>query len=292
MESSVKGQVRLTVPATGAAADSTLTGVAAGGGLWTYPGGSGKTVAEISNGELILETVVARKLGVAVGDRVEVTHRDHTERARVAGIGPGLTGEASFATIGFARRILDLEEMTTALTVAFAPGTDRAAVVAALYDQPDVARVTLRRDVSAAFHAIMNEIWGIVYIAAALAIGVAILFVFTSLTLAVLEREEEFATMEALGFGRGALRRILFSEAALQMAAAVIAAVPLAWLIAHYLNARMSRVWFDVVTTGRPADFLVVLLPALALSPLGALPGLAHVLTIDIGETVRRKAAD
>jgi len=292
VEPQVKGQVRLTVPASGAAVDSTLTGVAPGARLWSYPSGQGKTVGEIGAGEVVLETVVARKLGVGVGDRIEVGHRDRTERAIVAGIGAGLSGEASFASLEFARRILDLEEMTTALTVRFQGGASRGAATAALYDQPDVARVTLRRNVSAAFHAIMEEIWGIVYIAAALAIGVAILFVLTSLTLSVLEREGELATLEALGFGKRVLRRMLVTEAVLQMAAAVVLAAPVAWIIAGYLNGRMSRVWFDVTTSGRPLDFIAVLAPALVLSPLAALPGLARVFHIDIGETVRQKAAD
>jgi len=129
-------------------------------------------------------------------------------------------------------------------------------------------------------------------VAAGLALGVAILFVVTSLTLSVLEREGEFATMEALGFGRRTLRRVLIYEAAIQMVGAVIFAGPLAFAIAVYLNGRMSQVWFEIPTHGRPSDFVTVLLPALLLAPLGALPGIRHVLTIDIAETVRRKSAD
>lgn len=98
--------------------------------------------------------------------------------------------------------------------------------------------------------------------------------------------------MEAIGFGRRILRRILFSEATVQMAAAVLVAVPVGWLLAIYLNGRMSAIWFETLTYGRVSDFAWVLLPALILSPLGAVPGLRYVLHLDIAETVRQKTAD
>jgi putative ABC transport system permease protein len=292
VEPRLEGHVRVRRAGSAHAVDALLTGLDPRHSLWVYPHLAGHPVSQLTGDEVVLETVVARKLGVAVGDTVELEHEQRVVPVQVAGITSGLSGQAAYSPRGVAEKVLDLEQMNTALLVGFASGADRRAVIAALYDDPDVARVTERSMVADAFRSIMAELWGIVYLAAGLAIGVAILFVVTSLTLTVLEREGEMATMEAIGFGRGTLRRILFSEATAQMALAVLAAAPLAWLLAVFLNARMSSIWFETQTWARPTDFVAVLLPALLLAPLGAVPGLRHVLRLDIAETVRQKTAD
>lgn len=291
VEPRLKGQVRVRAD-SGEAVDALLSGLDPEKSLWSYPNMAGSRVSELAGDEIVVETVVARKLGISVGDEVVLEHEKTVLPVQVVGITSGISGQAVYTPRAVAEKLLDLEDMNTALLVQFAPGADRKAVVAALYDDPDIARVTRRSMVAEAFRSIMKEIWAVVYLAAGLAIGVAILFVVTSLTLTVLEREGELATMEAIGFGRRTLRRILFSEATAQMALAVLVAAPLAWLIAVFLNGRMSAIWFETRTFGRPTDFVAVLLPALLFAPLGAVPGLKHVLELDIAETVRRKTAD
>jgi putative ABC transport system permease protein len=292
VEPRLKGHVRVRRPDSAQAVDGVVTGLDPGRGLWSYPHLAGRTVSQLSGDEVVLETVVARKLDVSVGDRVELEHEGKVVPVKVAGITSGISGQAIYAPRAVAERVLDLAQMNTALLVKFSRGAKPKEVVTSLYDDPDVARVTTRSLVADAVRAIIQEFWAIIYVAAGLAVGVAVLFVVTSLTLTVLEREGEMATMEAIGFGRGILRRILFSEAIAQMALAVVLAMPIAWLLAVYLNDRMSAIWFEMQTYGRVRDFAAVLLPALLLAPAGALPGLRHVLTLDIAETVRQKTAD
>lgn len=292
VEPRLKGHVRVHRSESDRAVDGVITGLDPGRGLWTYPHLAGGTVSQLKGDEVVLETVVARKLGVTVGDRVELEHEGRVVPVQVAGITSGVSGQAIYAPRAVAEKVLDLAQMNTALLVKFSHGAKQSEVLASLYDDPDVARVTTRALVADAVRAIMDEFWAIVYVAAGLAIGVAILFVVTSLTLTVLEREGEMATMEAIGFGRAILRRILFSEATAQMAVAVVLAMPIAWLLAMYLNNRMSAIWFEMQNYGRVRDFAAVLLPALLLAPVGALPGLRHVLNLDIAETVRQKTAD
>jgi ABC-type antimicrobial peptide transport system permease subunit len=130
---------------------------------------------------------------------------------------------------------------------------------------------------------------GVLDIAAGISIFVAVLFILTSINLSVLETEGEFATLKAIGYGRGSITRIIVTEALVYAIGAVLLSVPVAMTLSVYLNHRMGEAWFRVDSFFFASEFARVLLPALVLIPLGAYPGLRYIFQLDISNAIRAR---
>jgi ABC-type antimicrobial peptide transport system permease subunit len=128
----------------------------------------------------------------------------------------------------------------------------------------------------------------------AIAMGavVALAILINTMSMNILEREGEFATLMSLGYGRPALSGMVLTEVLAMGIAALALAVPIAVGIAILMNAELGRVWFRIDTVVTMRDLLASLLPPFLLFPLAALPALRHVFTLDIASVVRQRAIE
>ncbi len=104
-----------------------------------------------------------------------------------------------------------------------------------------------------------------------------------------LEREMEFATLRALGYHRGKISRIVMAELVAQAASAVLLSMPLAALLAFFINYQQGKIYFLIPTVVRPAEVLGASAWALLFAPLAGLPGLRYLFKLNIAEVVRQK---
>ena len=119
-------------------------------------------------------------------------------------------------------------------------------------------------------------------LASGLSIAVAVLFICTSVSLTVKERRFEYVMLRILGFGNGQVAGIIVAETLILGLAAAALAIPVGYAVGDYLNGQLGAAWFHVPTLAVPGDFARVLLPALALIPLAALPPIIGILRADL----------
>jgi ABC-type antimicrobial peptide transport system permease subunit len=165
-------------------------------------------------------------------------------------------------------------------------------IIDRLYSLDYVGKVTSKGEVVRDFLALTHEIMGIVYACAAFSILTGVLFIFTGITLNILEREAEYATLQTLGFGRSHLVGIILSEVMVQAIFALILSIPAAALISLFLTGRMSAAWFTVTNHFTMDAVLWTLVPALLIMPLATVPGLRGIFRINIAEAVRKTVMD
>jgi ABC-type antimicrobial peptide transport system permease subunit len=110
--------------------------------------------------------------------------------------------------------------------------------------------------------------------------------------LSVLETEGEFATLKAIGYGDGAVGRIVLTETLALAVGAALLSVPLGELVSVYLNGRLGDAWFRVDNFLLPMEFAKVVVPALLFIPLGVYPGLRHVLRLDVSTVLRTRTIE
>ena len=135
----------------------------------------------------------------------------------------------------------------------------------------------------------MRELTGLIGVLLAISLGVGGLFLVSSLALSFLDRQGEFATLRALGYGRNRITAILATEALGESITAGALAIPAGLLIAWPLAARIGQAWFRIGLHPAPSDFALVITLAIALALLVAAHATRQVLRLDIARTVRAR---
>jgi putative ABC transport system permease protein len=184
----------------GGEVDLAVEVLTAGAG-WTPTVTSGTTA-----GGITLAEEAARDLGVTVGDPVTLEHPQATSAGlrtvqtpiRVAGIHPNpmrmlaYLDPDSAAAFGFTGT-------TNLLTVTPAAGASPETVRRALLAVPHVASAQTARAATEGMRASLDEFVGILQVAAAVTLLLALLIAFNTTTIGVDERAREHATMLAFG---------------------------------------------------------------------------------------------
>lgn len=183
---------------------------------------------------LVVTDELARRLGVQVGDVVEVEvleGRRHTVAVEIAGLSHERLGLSGYMRIEALHRLLGEGPRVTGALLAIDPH-DRDATYLQLKRVPAVASVGLR---SAVFD-IFNETTAkmqttTTVLLAGFASIIAIGVVYNGARITLVERSRELATLRVIGFTRAEVSGILLGELGVQL----LLAVPLGWLLGWLL---------------------------------------------------------
>ncbi len=138
-------------------------------------------------------------------------------------------------------------------------------------------------------HDLVRELTGLIDVLLAISLGVGALFLVSSLALSFLDRQGEFATLRALGYGRNRITTILGTEALVESTVAGALSIPAGLLIAWPLAARIGQAWFRIGLHPAPSNFALVIALAIALALLAAGHSVRRVLRLDIASAVRAR---
>jgi putative ABC transport system permease protein len=230
-----------------------------------------------------LSEQTARSLGVSVGDRLAVATTAGTTRLTVGGVVRTLAANSAYTTIDAVAELLDRPDQVSTLLVVADP-----AEAATLRANPAVARVASKAQAQDGIHELVTELTQLINVMLVISLGVGTLFLVSSLSLAYLDRRDEFATLEAMGYGRRPVATIVAAETLLQAGAACLLAVPAGLLLATPLVARMGQAWFHIGIDASPSDFALIG-PALLLALIPTTLTVRRLLRLNISETVRAR---
>lgn len=236
---------------------------------------------------IVMERKLARALNLRVGDPVTIDGRLGESSATLVGTFSGALPGETFSTRDSARKWLDLAEQNTGVLISSQAGEDLTTV---LYQDRRIARVTQRQALVDEVVHHLQEIAGIVYLAAAFSIGVALLFLFTSTSFAFMAREGDFALLEILGFEKATVASMVRREVWLLGGLGIAIALPLGFALAAWLNGILGQAWFHIPTAFDVRDPLFIAVPALALLPLIARPVIRRIRALGLVDVLRRRS--
>lgn len=240
--------------------------------------------------EILISWGLARDLGVSAGDVVKVSVRSEVHSFVVTGVTTDAVTDLATMPLSAAQGLFDLPDKVTGAQFRVR-GSD-AAVESALLESEFVGKVFRKTQFLAQMRNVLEVMIRVLDLAAVINIVVGILFVLTAINLSVLETEGEFATLKAIGYGDGAVGRIVITETVALALGAAVLSIPLGELTSIYLNDTLAEVWFRVDNFFLPMEFARVLLPALLFIPLGVYPGLRHVVRLDVSGVLRTRAIE
>ena len=275
----------------GGPGDYQLVGVPPGSRMRSMQFTAGGGFSGAGADEIVFNASFSGDSPPAPGGAVVVTSGGRERRLTVAGLISALSTGQAYVPIDTARRILGLGGRCSGF-MARLGGADAAAAGKMLYASGRVSRVTLRSELEDAIHAQLAKATRLIALAIAMGAVVALAILINTMSMNILEREGEFATLMSLGYGRPALSGMVLTEALAMGIAALALAVPVAVGIARLMNAALGSVWFQIDTVVTMRDLLTSLLPPFLLLPLAALPALRHVFTLDIASVVRQRAIE
>ncbi len=204
----------------------------------------------LERGEAMISEPYAEKFRVSTGDTVELPGPEGPVRVRIAGVYTDYSNDRGTVTLDRAhfRRIWPLSGATT-MSVVLEPGISPEEGARRI-ETALAGRFALRVRTNATLRKLVLQIFdrtfAVTYALEAVAIAVAVLGVFNTLTALVLERRREIGLLRVLGASAARVKRAVRYEAAaiggLGIALGLASGAAMALVLVHVIN-RQSFGW-------------------------------------------------
>jgi putative ABC transport system permease protein len=250
-----------------------------------------------ATGGLVLAAKAAADLDVTVGDTITVEHPQATpaglrttqSRLRVAGIHPNPMRMFAYLDPSTAS-VFQLTGCANVLTVTPADSSGTDQVRRALLAIPHVASAQTARVVTDGMRSSLAEFLGILRVAAAVTLLLALLIAFNTTSIGVDERAREHATMLAFGLPIRTLLGITAVETVIVGAAGTIAGIFGGYMVLRWMTATtIPTVMPDIGVTATLSTTTIVQAFALGVLTVAVAPALTlrRLRRMDIPSTLR-----
>jgi putative ABC transport system permease protein len=154
---------------------------------------------------------------------------------------------------------------------------------------PGAASVELTAETNEKVGEMMGFIKVMSWVMLAFGAALALAIVFTTVTVSILERRREFATMRTLGEGRGRIAAMLTIENIWLGLVGVIPGIPLGYLLALFLFSlfESDMMTFDPVIFVRTYVLTVILIVAIML--VSQIPGIRHLNRMNLAQVIKEQ---
>ncbi len=255
---------------------------------------AGDPVPLPSRGVLIDESISEVMPDLQAGDTVSLTLGTGTATTTVDAEVVDFTyqplGTFVYADKAWLAREVPGAGATTALLTT-ADGADPDAVRRAVSDIPGVVAYVDTSALADVYDTYSGLFY--VFIGAMLALGAAMAFaiIFTTMSVNIVERRRELATMRAAGVRYRAIAGLVGGENTLVAALGVIPGLILGVIAARVMLQTYSSDQFTLDLYVRPLTLLLASAAIMGVAALSQLPGLRAVRRMDVAEVVRERAA-
>jgi putative ABC transport system permease protein len=249
--------------------------------------GGGKTAAEaLGGGGIILTTGVADQLGVGVGDSVDITTEAGSKSLVVSGVSREFTGGLAYVSLA-TKDGMGLPSGFNAVWLETTSAAASEGVQAALYQMPGIQGAQIKQEIRDDWKQLMSLFNVMAGVIVAFCMVMAGAIVFNTMTVNVLERERETATMRTLGAGRPSVSLMLASEGLIFSLLAIVPGLALGTIAASYLihtwSSEFFTMWFHMYTTTYLLIAAIIVVAAL----VSTIPSIWHSNRMDLAEATK-----
>jgi len=247
---------------------------------------SGRPV-ELIHGRIVLTPAVVGQLGLRVGDSLDLRTPFGNRRLAVGGLVDELMASVGYIPLDDVRAWLDAPgPVFNGLYLAVDSSRARD-VKRRLYSVPGATAVRLKTRVEQDWVSLMgllNVFMGVILV---FALAMAFALLYNAMTVNVLERGREFATMRAIGANHGRIALPVTTENTVLWLLTLVPGLALGgWVAGRMGDAFQSDLFTFTVSVG-PADVAVAALGILATMLLAARPAIRRVNHINLAEAVK-----
>jgi putative ABC transport system permease protein len=249
--------------------------------------GGGRTAGEaLGGGEIILTKGVADQLDVGVGDSLDITTEAGTRSLAVSGVSREFTGGLGYVSLA-TKDDLGLAGGFNAVWLETTSPSVDAEVQAALYRLAGIQGVQIKEEIRDDWREMMSLFNVMAGVIVAFCMVMAGAIVFNTMTVNVLERERETATMRTLGAGRPSVVLMLATEGLTFSLLAILPGLALGTVAASYLihtwSSDFFTMWFHMRTTTYAMIAVVIIVAAL----VSTIPSIWHSNRMNLAEATK-----
>ncbi len=254
--------------------------------------GGGKTAGEaLGGGGIILAKGVADKLDVGVGDSVDITTEaglvQGDDAPLVSGVSKEFTGGLGYVSLA-TKEELGLPGGFNAVWLETASRSASEKVQAALYDEiPGIQGVQIKEEIRDDWREMMSLYNVMTGVIVAFCMVMAAAIVFNTMTVNVLERERETATMRTLGAGRPSVGLMLVAEGLVFSLLAILPGLALGTVAASYLIHTWSSEFFTMWFHMYPTTYMMIVAVIIVAALVSTIPSIWHSNRMNLAEATK-----
>jgi putative ABC transport system permease protein len=241
----------------------------------------------LAPGRIVLTRAMAEKLRLQPGDPVTVDTPAGSHTLTVGGTTDEFMAAAAYVALPEAQSWLGAQAAVFSGLYLRVDPTRYEQVRAALYRLPGAASVLLKSEVESDWRSMMDLFYAIMGAMLAFAVAMAFALLFNAMTVNVLERERELATMRAVGTSRATIALLLTTESAILWLLALVPGLVLGWWVAVQMGAVFQSDLFSFRIVVAPATYAVTAIGILLTMVLAALPAIRRVNRLDLAEATK-----
>lgn len=240
---------------------------------------------------LVLSEGLRDTLDVSAGDAVDVRTASGLRQMEVVTFAKQSMGAYAYTTLGQAQSLAAAGSSIGALMLGFNEGYGGSRVREKAYELPGVASVELTSETRGQIDELMGFMRGMMYVMLGFGAVMALAIVFTAVTINVLERSREIATMRTLGESRGMIGLMITVENLVLGLAGLVPGILLGYGIACFMFGliEMELMTFDLVVYTRTYALTAAIVIVIML--LSQVPGIRRVNRLDLPKMVSEQAS-
>ena len=241
----------------------------------------------LSDDRIVLTDATATKFGLKQGDRVTLVTPFGTHELAVGGIASELMGASAYISIDQA--LSWAGSPVTVFNAAYLKVDPNkvAALKQDLYRLPGADGVQVNAEVRQDWQSLMGLFYAFMGVILIFALLMAFALLFNAVTVNVLERERELATMRAFGTGMDRIAGMLTAENFLLWILTLIPGLLLGWLVAEQMGAAFQSDLFAFRMVISPLSYLLTALGILATMMIATAPPLRRVARLNLSEATK-----
>ena len=252
--------------------------------------GGTTTLAAVPAGSVLVGQGIRDRLAVTTGATLTVLGPDGGHRTvRIAGLLNEPLGTYLYAPLSHLDAVTGPVTPTSAL-IKLAPGTDRTAVRRAITALPDVAAYQDSQALKRSFDSFTGLFIGMIGSMLALGALMAFAIIFTTMSVNIIERSREIATLRTAGVHRRTIAAMVTGENLLTTGLGIIPGLAIGVLGGKAFLASYSNDQFRLDLIVRPTTLAISALAILVVAAVSQWPGLRAVSRLDLAQAVRERS--
>jgi putative ABC transport system permease protein len=245
----------------------------------------------ISDGGILLSGSLEGILDTHEGDVIEVISAgvEEIKFYKVAGFVQQPMGAFGFIALNEAQELAGGQSIISGLMLDVRP-EHLDSIREKAYTVPGVASVELTSESNDKVVELMSFIRNMMWIMLGFGAALALAIVFTTVTVNILERRREIATMRTLGQGKGRIVSMITLENLLLGLVGIIPGIPLGYLLAIYLFRLFQADIMTFYLVVYPATYLWTIALIIVILLVSQIPSIRHINRLDLARVIKEQS--
>jgi putative ABC transport system permease protein len=263
--------------------DTAIMGLEPGSSMYNLITPDGSTVSVPEEG-LLLPLPLQERLGAQPGDVLQlepIIGVVGISEEPVAAIINEPMGGRAYLALDEVQDMLNLPGAATGVLLRFETQPSPQ-LLKRIYNLPQVASIEFASGFKAFAEEMMGFFWAFIGVMLAMSFGLGLAIIFNGVTVNVLERRREIATMRAVGMGNRQLTTIITLENLLIAAIGILIGLPAGYYIANYFMTQASTEMISMPAIIYTRSYLIAAASSIVILLISQLPAIRRVTTMSL----------